>query len=120
MPGVLRFDATLAAGATVPNLLAGTFMERLGPRPEVVSVYGVVDNIAALATFVTCEIRMGNVILLDAGVIPLFTVREGPNRNEHKLAVGVGSPFDLIQIRLFNGTAATVAPYRFLVEQVQM
>jgi len=120
MPGIQRFDATLAAGATVANLLAGTFMERAGPRPEVVTVFGVVDNIAGLAGFVTIEFRLGNVVVGDAPVVPLFTVREGPNRNEHKIGVGVAAPFDLIQLRLFNGAAATVAPYRFLIESVMM
>jgi len=118
MSGVLRFDASLPAGVAIPNLLAGTFMERLGPRPEVMSVYGVVDDVAGLAGLVTCEIRMGNVIILDRGIIPLFTVRQGPDRDKHKLAVALGMPFDLCQVRLFNGTAATAAPYRFLIEQV--
>jgi len=120
MSGVLRFDASLAFGATIPNLLAGTFMERLGTRPEMVSVYGVISEDINLAGFVTAEIRLGNVILADALAVPLFTALQGPNRNEHKLAVGVGAPFDLVQIRLFNGSVATAAPYRFLVEQVAM
>jgi len=120
MAGILRFDASLAAGVTIPNLLAGTFMERTGPRPEIVSVFGVVDNDVGLVGLVSVEIRMGNVILADAAIVPLFTVREGPDRDKHLIAKGVAAPFDLIQIRLFNGTAATPAPYRFLVVEVMM
>lgn len=118
MAGVLRFDASLAAGVAIPNLLAGTFMERMGPRPETMIVYGVVDDVAALAGLVTCEIRIGNIIVLDRGVIPLFTARQGPDRDKHALARALALPFSLCQVRLFNGTAATAAPYRFLVEQV--
>lgn len=117
MPGVLRFDASLAAGVAIPNLLAGTFMERMGPRPEVMMVYGVVDDVAALVGLVTVEVRIGNIIVLDRGVVPLFTARQGPDRDKHALARSLALPFALCQVRLFNGAAATVAPYRFLIEQ---
>jgi len=120
MAGVLRFENTLAAGVTVANLLAGTFMERLGARAEMLTVYGVIDDAAALVGDVTAEIRLGNVILADAAVVPMTALRVGPNRNEHLIAKGVGAPFDLVQIRLFNGDAAAAAAYRFLVEEVAM
>ena len=120
MAGVLRFENTLNAGNTVANLLAGTFMERLGGRAEVLTVYGVIDDDAALVGDVTAEIRLGNVILADAAVVPMVLIRTGPDRNKHLIAKGVGAPFDLVQIRLFNGDAAANAGYRFLIEQVAM
>ena len=120
MPGVQRFEQALAAGATVANLLAGTFMERTGPRPEVVTVYGVIDDDAALPGDVTIEMRLGNVVVIDAAVLPMFTLRLGPDRDSHKLGVGVASPFDLVQLRIFNGDAAAAAAFRVLVESVMM
>jgi hypothetical protein len=118
MAGVMRFDASLAAGVAIPNLLAGSFLERLGPRPEILTLWGVVDDVAGLAGLITVEVRMGNVIVLDRGVVPLFTARQGPNVTDHRLCRAAGAAFDLCQIRVFNGTAATAAPYRFLVESV--
>jgi hypothetical protein len=120
MAGIQRFDASLAAGAAIPNLLAGTFMERLQQRPELMTVYGVVDDVAALAGLITCEIRVGNVIVLDRGIVPLYTARQGPDRDKHLIGRAVGAPFDLMQVRLFNGTAATAAPYRFLIESTPL
>ena len=119
MPGMQRFEADLAAGAAVPNLLAGGFLERLGARREVVSVYGVIDVIAALAGLVTVEFRLGNTVIADAAVVPMFTALLGPHRNEHKITVGRGDPLDLVQVRLFNGGGVT-APYRFMIEAVAM
>src|SRR5262245_14927890 len=118
MPGVIRFESTatqLAIGATITNLLSGTFLERLGPRPELFSVFGVVDDVAANLGLVTCDVRLGNVVVVDRGIIPAFTVRQGPDRDKHLIARAVGAPFDLCQVRLFNGGTA-IAPYRFLVE----
>jgi len=50
----------------------------------------------------------------------MFTVRLGPDRDSHKLGVGVASPFDLVQLRIFNGDAAAAANFRVLVEAVMM
>ncbi len=119
MPGVLRFEQSLGAGATTANLLAGTFMERLGTRPEVVTIFSVIDVTAAAEGLFTLEFRLGNVVVADAMIIPMFTAQEGPNRNQHKVAVAVGAPFDLVQIRLFNGAGGAIR-HRTLVEQVMM
>jgi len=121
MAGVRRFEASLAIGATVENLLAGTFLERLGPRPEVLAVYGVIPFFAAPANngLFTVDIRLGNVILADRFSVPqtgaAATDTSGPDRDKHLLGRGLGMPFDLVQIRLFNGSTVAV-PYRFLIE----
>lgn len=122
MGGVRRFDGGLglAAGATVENLVAGTFLERLGVRPEIVSVFAVTDTPAAANQgLFTCDIRLGNVIVADRASVPGFTNLLGPNRSDHLVARAVGVPFDLLQIRLFNG-GALIMPYRFLVEATPM
>src|SRR3990172_6470244 len=72
MSGVLRFDASLAAGLGIPNLLAGTFMERLGPRPEVMTVFGVVDDVAGFPGLGPWETRGGERVIPDRRAIPPF------------------------------------------------
>jgi len=116
MAGVRRFEANLAIGATVENLTQGTFLERLGARPELVSVFGCIDlQLLANQGLFTTEIRFGNVIVADRAIVPQFTQFLGPDRDKHLIVRGVGAPFDLVQIRLFNGTGVAVQ-YRFLIE----
>jgi len=121
MSGVRRFEASLGIGATLENLLTGTFLERLGPRPEMVAIYGVTPFFALAANngLFTVEVRLGNVIVIDRAAVPQVgtaaTDTSGPDRDKHLLTRAVGAPFDLVQIRLFNGSTVVV-PYRFLIE----
>lgn len=121
MAGVRRFEASLGIGATLENLLVGTFLERLGARPELVSVFGVIPFFALPANngLFTVDIRLGNVVVADRLSVPQVgtaaTDTSGPDRDKHLLARAVGAPFDLVQIRLFNGSSVA-EPYRFLVE----
>lgn len=118
MAGVRRFEANAAVGATVENLTQGTFLERLGSRPELISIFGCIDlQAAAEQGKFTAEIRLGNVIVADRAVVPQFTAFLGPDRDKHLIARAVGAPFDLVQVRLFNGTATVGGVnYRFLIE----
>lgn len=125
MAGVKRFEATLAIGATTENLLAGSFLERLGARAELVSVYGVIPffALASNSGLFVCDVRMGNVIAADRAAVPQVgtaaTDITGPDRDKHLLVRAVGAPFDLVQIRLFNGSTVAV-PFRFLVEMTPL
>jgi hypothetical protein len=117
MAGVKRFEASLAIGASLENLTVGTFLERLGMRPEVLSVYGVIDTYVAPANsgLFTFDLRLGNVIVADRLSVPQYTNVQGPDREKHLIARAVGAPFDLVQLRLFNGSTVAT-PYRFLLE----
>lgn len=116
MSGNQEFAATLAAGASVPNLVAGTVLERSGPVRERLSVYGVVDDVAALLGLVTVEVKIQNITVKEPSPIRLFTANQGPDPDKHHVIRCAVPPLSLILIRLFNGTAATAAPYRFLVD----
>lgn len=117
MAGQKRFTGTLASGVTDENLVARTILERLVARPEMVSIWGVVEGDPATpgdADLFTLELRLGNVVVVDPG--PLELSNNGLRRNEHFVGEGVGAPGDLVQVKLHNGAAGPLT-YRILVRE---
>ena len=113
---VLSFDALLAPGASVNNVLSGTILERLTSRREVVNIYAVTDPpTASDEGLFTVDFRLGNVIVADKASARVAAANVGPDRDSHLLARALGDPFDLVQVGVFNGGAAAIR-YRILVE----
>ena len=106
----LRFNTTLAAGATANNLLAGSKFEYL-PVPAAVTVYAVASVVA-----VDMECAAGNTVETDSLEIPVQTAANvGPNIQDHRVASFVGAPGDRLQVKLFDrGGAGAVV--RTLIE----
>lgn len=109
----LRFESSLAAGATDTNILAGSKFEIL-PFNSAVSVFAVQDG--ADAGDLKADFTLGNVIEIDDAAVPTFTPNQGPNRQDHLLGAGVARAHDRLQIKLVNGDAVNAANYRILVD----
>lgn len=108
----LRYDAQLAAGGLIQNLLAGSKFELL-PFPAAVQIFAVQDGADPGALLM--DFTMGNVIEIDSAAVPTFTANLGPNQSDHRLGAGVSARHDRLQIRLQNTDAANPSNYRVLV-----
>jgi len=104
----------LAAGATNANVLAGNRFEFV-PRLSHVAIYAIqhltatMGNIAGLVgvtNLVTMTVSFGNVILLDAGLIPGWA--EGIVKDSHQIVAGVADGGDRLIISVTNGSAIIV------------
>lgn len=107
----VRLDWAGTLSTTNTNLLAGSKFEFLS-RPSVVRVYAVADDSTGS---VEMDFTLGNVVVGDDLVLPLFTANQGPLRSEHLLTRAVGRAGDRIQIRL-REVAGTTSPTRVLVD----
>ena len=106
----LRLSNTVAIGATVQNLVAGSKFEFL-PVNAAVRIYAVSELGDAVVDF-----TLGNVVVGDDLLIPFQPAAGiGPNVNEHRIATGAGLAGDRIQLRVTNPNAAP-QDVRFLIE----
>jgi len=105
-----RDDRSLAAGATVVNILAGTPFEFVQRRPAAVIVHAVTDppGVGDEGELLM-DVLFGTVIVAQRLPIPGFTAGQGPNRTDHQLVSGVAAPGDRIVVGLASIAAA---PYR--------
>lgn len=114
MPDI-REATTVAAGATVTNLLAGNTFEFVGLTPMLFQLFAVQDGV--LAPELTLDVNFSNAIVAQALAVPLIAAAgTGPNVNEHKIAEGVAMPGDRLVIKAVNTAAVAVANLRFLVK----
>jgi len=113
MPDI-REATTVAAGATVVNLLAGNTFEFVGQSPQQFKLYAVQDGVAAAE--LTLDVNFSNKIVAQSLAVPVFTATLGPNINEHLIAEGVAMPADRLVIKAVSTAAAATANLRFLVK----
>jgi len=114
MPDI-RTQTSIAAGATVTNLLAGNTFEFVGRAPQLFQLFAIQDGV--LAAELALDVNFSNAIVAQALLVPLATaVGIGPNTNEHKVAEGVAMPGDRLVIKAVNSAAAATALLRILVK----
>jgi len=116
MPDI-RGSSSIAAGATVVNLLTGNIFEFVGPVPQAFELYAVFDTAAAGEC--TLDVSFGNAIVAQALEVPFLPVGEagtGPFTNRHKVAEGVAMPGDRLVIKAQNSAGAAIAELRYFVK----
>jgi len=102
-----RDDRSLAAGASVTNILTGTPFEFVQRRPAAIMVYSVSDPPGAGDEGeLLMDVLFGTVIVCQAMPIPAFTANLGPNRQDHLVVSGVAAPGDRIVVGLRSIAAA--------------
>jgi len=111
-----RDSQTVAAGATVTNIMAGSKFEFL-PRPSVIKVYSAQDTGTGS---VELDFTLGNVVVGDDLGPNVVTAGTGPARDSDLLTQGAGAAGDRIQIRLREVGGATATPVRTLVEIIEL
>lgn len=117
----LRIIETIAQGATVANLLSGSILERLEQAPEIVSIYGVMQDGEATAptdpALCKAEFRVSSTVVIDDASIPYLgsDYAGRPDRDKDLLGRAMGRPFALLQLRVSNATDQDVT-VAFLVE----
>lgn len=113
MPDI-REATTVAAGATIVNLLAGNTFEFVGQQPQHFRLYAVQDGVAA--TELALDVNFSNKIVGQSLAVPLVAAAgTGPNTNEHLIAEGVAMPADRLVIKAVS-TSLAIANLRFLVK----
>ncbi|GAH09287.1 unnamed protein product [marine sediment metagenome] len=109
----LRLEASLAAGTSDANILAGSKFEIL-PFPAVVRIFGTQTG-ADVGTL-TMDFTMGNQIEIDGAAIPTEAAGIGPYDNQHGLGGGVSARHDRLQLKLMNADGSNAALYRVKVD----
>ena len=112
MPDI-RKARTVAAGATVTNLMAGDTFEFIGQQAMRFRFYAVQDGVNDDELAV--DVNFSNAIVAKDLAIPVFTAGQGPNANEHRVCEGVARPGDRLVIQVKSTAAAATANLRWLV-----
>lgn len=108
----LRFEGSLAAGASDGNILANSKFVQL-PFPASVSVYAT--QTGADVGDLSIDWTLGSSIEIDGAAVPTEAAGIGPYTNRHLLGSGVAAAFDRQTIKLTNADAVNAALYRVLV-----
>lgn len=106
-----RFESTLAAGITDPNILAGSQFEFMAAITRV-QVY-MVGNVSG-GSYDT-EVLFGQQLELPIGPGPEFTDALGPNVPDHIILDAIAAPGDRLAIRLTNTDGALASVTRTLI-----
>ena len=107
-------NRTVAAGATVENILSGTSLER-APRASTYTVYAVQDTGTGT---VVADIFVGTEEIALGAELPKVAAGTGPNRNEHEFIPGVDmivASGQLVRIKLRETGGTTATPTRLQV-----
>lgn len=106
MPMFKNFQS-IAAGATVNNILAGSPFERVGGGGAVVRLYAASPNTAAAdlaALHIVLTFMLGSDTVIDTAGVGINA--NGPQVPEDQMAEGVALPGDQITVRATNNNAA--------------
>jgi hypothetical protein len=110
-----RDTRAIAASTTVANVLTSTLWE-FARVPTLVSIWGVQDG-AAAATPLLATLFLGNATPMENLPVPTFTAGQGPNRQDHGLALNhLARPNDRIVYRLQNTDPANASNARTLFD----
>lgn len=112
---VSRFNTTVAIGATVENIMAGSKFEFLS-RPSAVRIFAAQDA----ADLAQLDFTLGNVVVGENLPLTEVAAGTGPSMIDDKLVAGVGAAGDRIQIRLRETGAAATAITRVVVEIAEL
>jgi len=110
----IRDDRSVAAGATVANILAGSQFEFMRV-PSHIAVYAVEDS-AGADGLLNMDVSFGNTIEADSYQVPTKGATLGPNVNEDQAISAVAAAGDRIVIRLRNTDGANAKASRILVK----
>lgn len=116
MPVTLSAEISVAAGASVGNLLEGTRYLSLPNRRGAYRIWAC--QTGADAGTVVINGSAGNSVQIDKAAVRSTAAGVGPELDKHRVGTVVGVPFDPMVFEVINNDAANASEFRYQIEIV--